>query len=655
MAVISLSNAQLAFGHVALLDHAEFSLESGERIGLIGRNGTGKSSLLRVIAGQAKLDDGLLVLQQGLRITYVEQEPQFDDESLIFDAVAGGIAHIREALTTYYQLSERLGSADDTALMERLHELQVELDVADGWNLNNRIETTLQRLQLDGQRKIATLSGGMKKRVALARALVAAPDVLLLDEPTNHLDFSSIQWLEELLREFRGSLLFITHDRSFLDKVATRIVELDRGRLQSYDGNFSAYQRRKADQLVVEDIEHAKFDKFLAQEEVWIRKGVEARRTRNEGRVRRLESLRLERSRRRDQQGQVKLALSAGEQSGKLVAELIDVRKAYGDRVIVNDFSATILRGDKVGLIGLNGAGKTTLLRLILGEQRPDAGTIRQGSRLQIAYFDQMREQLNEEASLAETISPGSDWVEINGNRKHVMTYLGDFLFAPERARSPVKSLSGGERNRLLLARLFAKPANVLVLDEPTNDLDIDTLELLEQLLEDYTGTVFLVSHDRVFLDNVVTQVFVAEDEGRWREYVGGYSDWERVRAPVEPVDSKKPAQKSTASAPAAPSANSAAAKSSATNASATTSSAAVAKPKKLSFKEQRELEQLPQLIADLEAEQTSISARLADASLYRQSPSEAQQLNQRYAEIDTLLVQALERWEEIESRSQAS
>ena len=655
MAVISLSNAQLAFGHVALLDHAEFSLESGERIGLIGRNGTGKSSLLRVIAGQAKLDDGLLVLQQGLRITYVEQEPQFDDESLIFDAVAGGIAHIREALTTYYQLSEQLGSADDTALMERLHELQVELDVADGWNLNNRIETTLQRLQLDGQRKIATLSGGMKKRVALARALVAAPDVLLLDEPTNHLDFSSIQWLEELLREFRGSLLFITHDRSFLDKVATRIVELDRGRLQSYDGNFSAYQRRKADQLVVEDIEHAKFDKFLAQEEVWIRKGVEARRTRNEGRVRRLESLRLERSRRRDQQGQVKLALSAGEQSGKLVAELIDVRKAYGDRVIVNDFSATILRGDKVGLIGLNGAGKTTLLRLILGEQQPDSGTIRQGSRLQIAYFDQMREQLNEEASLAETISPGSDWVEVNGNRKHVMTYLGDFLFAPERARSPVKSLSGGERNRLLLARLFAKPANVLVLDEPTNDLDIDTLELLEQLLEDYTGTVFLVSHDRVFLDNVVTQVFVAEGEGRWREYVGGYSDWERVRAPVEPVDSKKPAQKSTANAPATSSANSAAAKSSATNASATTSSAAVAKPKKLSFKEQRELEQLPQLIADLEAEQTRISARLADASLYRQSPSEAQQLNQRYAEIDTLLVQALERWEEIESRSQAS
>ena len=642
MAVISLSNAQLAFGHVALLDHAEFSLEAGERIGLIGRNGTGKSSLLRVIASQAKLDDGLLVLQQGLRVTYVEQEPQFDGDSLIFDAVASGIAHIRESLTTYHQLTAQLGGTDDTVLMDRLHTLQAELDVADGWNLNNRIETTLQRLQLDGQRQIATLSGGMKKRVALARALVAAPDVLLLDEPTNHLDFSSIQWLEELLREFRGSLLFITHDRSFLDKVATRIVELDRGRLQSYDGNFSAYQRRKADQLAVEDIEHAKFDKFLAQEEVWIRKGVEARRTRNEGRVRRLESLRLERSRRREQQGQVKLSLSAGEQSGKLVAELINVRKAYDDRVIVNDFTATILRGDKVGLIGVNGAGKTTLLRLILGEQQPDAGTIRQGSRLQIAYFDQMREQLNEDASLAETISPGSDWVEINGDRKHVMTYLGDFLFAPERARSPVKSLSGGERNRLLLARLFAKPANVLVLDEPTNDLDIDTLELLEQLLEDYAGTVFLVSHDRVFLDNVVTQVFVAEGDGRWREYIGGYSDWERVRAPVEPVESKKSLHKPAASSPAV---------SSSANASAT-ASPATAKPKKLSFKEQRELEQLPKLIADLEAEQTSISARLADPSLYRQSPAEAQQLNQRYAEIDTLLLKALERWEAIESRT---
>jgi ATP-binding cassette subfamily F protein uup len=372
--------------------------------------------------------------------------------------------------------------------MERMHQVQAKLDVVDGWNVSNRVETTLQRLNLDGQRVISTLSGGMKKRVALARALVAAPDVLVLDEPTNHLDFSSIAWLESLLREFRGSLLFITHDRSFLDNIATRIVELDRGHLMSYPGNFSAYQVRKADQLAVEAIENAKFDKVLAQEEVWIRKGVEARRTRNEGRVRRLEALREARASRREQQGQVKMEVAAGERSGKIVAELIDVNKSYEGRAIVRDFNAILMRGDKIGLIGVNGAGKTTLLKLILGEIAPDSGTVRQGSKLQVAYFDQMREQLNDEATLADTISPGSDWVEINGQRKHVMTYLGDFLFAPERARSPVKSLSGGERNRLLLARLFAKPANVLVLDEPTNDLDIDTLELLEQLLEDYQG-----------------------------------------------------------------------------------------------------------------------------------------------------------------------
>ncbi len=636
MAVISLSEAQLAFGHVALLDHAEFSLESGERVGLIGRNGTGKSSLLKIIAGLAKLDDGLLVMQQGIRIAYVEQEPQFDAAQSVFDAVASGVGDLQHLLAEYDALSAKMGGSDDDALMERLHQLQEKIDVADGWSLSNRVETTLQRLNLDGQRAVGTLSGGMKKRVALARALVTAPDVLILDEPTNHLDFASIAWLEGLLRDFRGSLLFITHDRSFLDNVATRIVELDRGRLQSYPGNFSAYQVRKADQLAVEEVENAKFDKFLAQEEVWIRKGVEARRTRNEGRVRRLEALRLERSRRRDQQGQVKLELSAGERSGKIVAELIDASKSYDGRPIVKSFSATIMRGDKVGLIGLNGAGKTTLLRLILGELQPDAGTVRQGSKLQVAYFDQMREQLNDEATLADTISPGSDWVEINGQRKHVMTYLGDFLFAPERSRSPVKSLSGGERNRLLLARLFAKPANVLVLDEPTNDLDIDTLELLEQLLEDYTGTVFLVSHDRTFLDNVVTQVFVAEGGGEWREYIGGYTDWERVRKPAAagvPKETRKADPQPAAALPAAPSPS---------------------KPKKLSFKEQRELEQLPQMIAGLEAEQAAISARLADADLYRNEPATVQQLNQRFAEIDEQLMQALERWEAIESRSAA-
>jgi ABC transport system ATP-binding/permease protein len=633
MAVISLTNAQLAFGHVALLDHAEFSLEAAERVGLIGRNGTGKSSLLKIIAGLSKLDDGLFVMQQGIKIAYVEQEPQFASETTVFDAVAAGMGNLQNLLTEYNTLAGQLGGSDDDALMERMHDIQVTLDAADAWSLTNRVETILARLNLDKDALMGTLSGGTQKRVALGCALVSAPDVLLLDEPTNHLDFTSILWLEALLRDYKGSILFITHDRSFLDNVATRIVELDRGRLLSFPGNFSAYQTRKAEQLEVEAIENAKFDKFLAQEEVWIRKGVEARRTRNEGRVRRLEELRRTRNVRRDQQGQVKLDVSAGERSGKIVAELADVDKCYGDKVIVRDFSATILRGDKVGLIGPNGAGKTTLLKLILGEEQPDAGTVKQGTKLQVAYFDQMRAQLNEEASLADTIAPGSDWVEINGQRKHVMTYLSDFLFAPERARSPVKSLSGGERNRLLLARLFAKPANVLVLDEPTNDLDIDTLELLEELLEDYSGTVFLVSHDRMFLDNVVTQVIVAEGGGLWREYIGGYTDWERVRATAAQASAKGGAKAENKQAPkeALP---------------------AAGKAKKLSYKEQRELETLPALIAALEAEQKTISAQLADPELYRQRPDEAQVLNQRFAEIDNLLMENLEKWEAIEAKT---
>ena len=632
MSVISISNAQLAFGHVALLDHTEFSLDAGERIGLIGRNGTGKSSLLKVIAGLAKLDDGLISFQQGLRIAYVAQEPEFNPQASVFDTVAAGVSNALELIAQYEQLTSQLGTDDDSTLLEKMQQLQSSIDVVDGWNLENRVQTTLQKLNLDRARLVGTLSGGMKKRVALARALVSAPDVLLLDEPTNHLDFSSIAWLEDLLQDFRGSLLFITHDRRFLDNVATRIVELDRGRLQSYPGNFTAYQTRKIEQQAIEDIESAKFDKVLAQEEVWIRKGVEARRTRNEGRVRRLEALRLERSRRRDQQGQVKLELAAGERSGKIVAELIDVDKSYDNRFIVKHFNAIIQRGDKIGLIGVNGAGKTTLLRLILGEETPDSGTVRQGSRVQVAYFDQMREQLNDEASLVETIAPGSDWVEINGQRKHVMTYLGDFLFAPERARSPVRTLSGGERNRLLLARLFAKPANVLVLDEPTNDLDIDTLELLEQLLEEYDGTVFLVSHDRTFLDNVVTQVVVAEGEGIWKEYVGGYADWERVSRTSQSTSAKEASKTAVKTKELA--------------------AEPTSKAKKLSFKEQRELEQLPLQIAALEAEQATLSERLADANLYAKEPAEAQKLSERFAEIDQLLMDSLERWEIIEAKT---
>ena len=639
MAVISLTSAQLAFGHHALLDHAEFSLETGERVGLIGRNGTGKSSLLKIIAGLQKLDDGLLVMQQGLKVVYVEQEPQFDAGQSVYDAVASGLGELPALLKEYDELTSRFGQGDDEQLMDRMHDIQLKLDAGDAWNVKNKVETVLGRLNLNADLAIETLSGGTKKRVALARALVGAPDVLLLDEPTNHLDFSSIQWLEGLLRDFKGSILFITHDRSFLDNVATRIIELDRGILLSYPGNFSAYQTRKAEQLAIEEVENAKFDKVLAQEEVWIRKGVEARRTRNEGRVRRLERLREQRAARRDQQGQVRLEVATGERSGKIVAELENVNKAYGDKVIVRDFSTILMRGDKVGLIGPNGAGKTTLLKLILGEEPQDSGTIKQGTRLQVAYFDQMRAQLNDNATLADTISPGSDWVEINGQRKHVMSYLGDFLFEPARARSLVSSLSGGERNRLLLARLFAKPANVLVLDEPTNDLDIDTLELLEELLEDYSGTVFLVSHDRMFLDNVVTQVIVAEGQGKWKEYVGGYSDWERVRdasATAAPVPKKPEAKAAPASAAVA----------------APAAAPAAAKPKKLSYKEQRELEELPQLIAKLEDEQTALNLTLSDPDFYKKTPAEAKRLNERIAQIEEALMAALERWEEIESRN---
>ena len=632
MAVISLSSAQLAFGHVALLDHAEFSLETGERVGLIGRNGTGKSSLLKIISGRFKLDDGLLVMQQNIKIAYVEQEPVFDPEMTVFDAVASGMGELPALLKEYDALTGQFGQGNDDAVMERMHDVQVLLDAADAWSLPNKVETVLDRLNLTGDMLMKTLSGGMQKRVALARALVSAPDVLLLDEPTNHLDFTSIMWLEGLLRDFKGSVLFITHDRSFLDNVATRIIELDRGRLLSFPGNFTTYQARKAELLENEEVENAKFDKVLAQEEIWIRKGVKARRVRDEGRVRRLEALRLQRAARREQQGQVKLEVASGERSGKIVAELENISKSFGDRVIVSNFTGTILRGDKVGLIGANGAGKTTLLKMILGELEPDSGSAKLGTKLQVAYFDQMRTQLNEEANLMETIAPGSDWVEVNGARKHVMSYLNDFLFAPERARSPVKSLSGGERNRLLLARLFAKPANCLVLDEPTNDLDIETLELLEELLEDYPGTVFLVSHDRTFLDNVVTQVVVAEGGGQWREFVGGYSDWERVRTVAAPTAPAKAAAKAEPAPAAAP----------------------AAKQRKLSFKEQRELDELPALIARLEDEQTALALQLSDPDFYKKNAAEAKRVNGRMEEIETELLAALERWETIEANTRA-
>ena len=628
MALITLLDAQLAFGHVALLDHADFSLESSERIGLIGRNGAGKSSLLKILGGLSKPDDGSMQVQQGLRIAYVAQEPQLDAQATIFQAACVGL---ETAIALREQYLSGASGLD-------LDALQSQIEALDAWNWEQRVEETLQRLHLDGQALVGTLSGGMKKRVALAQALVARPDVLLLDEPTNHLDLDSITWLEDLLLAFKGSVVTITHDRAFLDRIATRIVELDRGQLRSYPGNFAQYQLQKEEQLAQEAVINARADKLLAQEEVWIRKGVEARRTRSQSRISRLEQLRANRSARRDALGSVKMDVASGAGSsyqGKVVAQLTGIHKAFGDKPIVRDFTATILRGDKVGLIGPNGAGKTTLLKMILGQLPPDSGDIRQGSNLQIAYFDQMRHAIDLDATLEDFISPGSEWIEIGNQRKHVKSYLGDFLFSPARAHSPVRSLSGGERNRLLLARLFARPANVLVLDEPTNDLDIDTLELLEELLQTYDGTVFLVSHDRSFLDNVVTSTIAWEGEGLWREYEGGVQDWltqmQRSRAlaaVATPQNNKK------IEAKAAPVKREQLSK------------------KKLSYKEQRELEQLPAQIAALEAEQHTIRATLEDGTLYTTDGQRAAALLQRDADIDELLMQALERWTELSDGS---
>ena len=626
MALITLMEAQLAFGHVALLDHASFALEPAERVGLIGRNGAGKSSLLKILGGLAKADDGSLSVQQGLRITYVAQEPELDPEATVFAAAAQGIA---QAIALREQYLSGAPGLD-------LDALQSQIEAYDAWNWEQRVEETLQRLHLDPQALIGTLSGGTKKRVALAQALVARPDVLLLDEPTNHLDLDSIEWLEELLLAFKGSVVTITHDRAFLDRIATRIVELDRGQLRSYLGNFAQYQAQKEEQLAQEAVINARADKLLAQEEVWIRKGVEARRTRSQSRIGRLEALRANRAARREALGSVRMDIASGGQGGyqgKIVAELTRVSKAFGDRAIVRDFSATILRGDKVGLIGPNGAGKTTLLKLILGELTPDSGDVRRGNNLQVAYFDQMRNAIDLDATLEDFISPGSEWIEIGNQRKHVKSYLGDFLFSPARAHSPVRSLSGGERNRLLLARLFARPANVLVLDEPTNDLDIDTLELLEELLQSYDGTVFLVSHDRSFLDNVVTSTIAAEGDGLWREYEGGVQDWlTQSRRSRELAGSAAPAAKNTSQ----------------NEAKRITDKREQLQKKKLSYKEQRELEQLPAQIDALEAEQTAIRDELADGSLYARDGTRAAALHARDGEIEELLMQALERWSEL-------
>ena len=644
MALIVLTDAKLAFGHVDLLANTAFSLESGERVGLIGRNGTGKSSLLKILAGIEKMDDGLLQYQQGLRIAYVPQEPIFEAEETVFDAVSQGVAQAKALREEYEALS--IGEWDD-ASHHRLDEVQSQLEALSGWNWEQRVHETLDRLHLDADVKISTLSGGTKKRVALARALVEMPDVLLLDEPTNHLDLDSIAWLEDLLKEYTGSVILITHDRAFLDNVCTQIVELDRGILRSYPGNFSAYEVLKDQELNAESLANARADKLLAQEEVWIRKGVEARRTRSVARIARLENLRQSRAQRRDAMGQVKLAVSAGDRSGKIVADLQNVSKSYGDRAIVKDFTATILRGDKVGLLGPNGAGKTTLLKLILGTIAPDAGTATMGTRIEVAYFDQMREGLDLNASLEDYISPGSEWIEINGNKKHVKSYLSDFLFAPERTNSPVSTLSGGERNRLLLARLFARPANVLVLDEPTNDLDIDTLDLLEQLLQDYKGTVFLVSHDRYFLDNVVTSIIANEGDGFWREYEGGYEDWKIQKARSDKIRAANGGSKSNdrveGKAEVKPEVK--------TEAKPVMAKSGV---QKLNGKERQELELLPSQIEALETEQADIGIAMSSPDLYKNEPELAASMQARLTEITADLDIKLQRWEFLLSRSEA-
>ena len=628
MALITFLNAQLAFGHVALLDHTDFALENGERVGLIGRNGTGKSSFLKILAGLEKADDGTLQLQQNLRLAYVAQEPQLDQDATVFVAASAGIA---EVIALIDQYCEGVGDLDA---------LQSAIEAQDGWNWEQRVTETLHRLHLDENAVISTLSGGTKKRVALAQALVAQPDVLLLDEPTNHLDLDSIEWLEDLLVAFKGSMVTITHDRTFLDRVATRIVELDRGLLRSYEGNFAQYLLLKEDQLAQEAVVSAKADKLLAQEEVWIRKGVEARRTRSQSRIVRLEKLRASRAAHRAAVGSVRMEVAAGALGGKLVAELTQASKSFGDKVIIKNFSATVVRGDKIGLLGPNGAGKTTLLKLILGELQPDSGKIRQGANLQVAYFDQMRNALDLDATLVDFISPGSEWIEIGNQRKHVKSYLGDFLFSPARANSPVRSLSGGERNRLLLARLFARPANVLVLDEPTNDLDIETLELLEELLQGYEGTVFLVSHDRTFLDNVVTSTIAFEGDGLWREYEGGVQDWL--------IQSKRSKEIQLATNSIAANAQQSGARGEKYNKSSDLKK--VLTPQKLSNKAQRELDGLQATIETLEQEQASLRGALADAALYTKDPLKANELYLRDAAIEEELLGALARWEELSS-----
>ena len=621
----------VSFGGPPILQNISLSIDSGERLCLLGRNGTGKSTLLKVIAGEVQAESGDLEYQQSLKLAVLDQQPRLDISGSIFDVVAMGLGENARYLQEYHHALHDFTLDNNEKTMTELARAQDQVDTHNAWQLNQQVEEVLSRMQLDGDEDYSALSGGMKRRVLLAKALVIKPDILLLDEPTNHLDLNAIQWLEDQLLNYKGALMFITHDRSFMRKLSTRIIELDRGALTSYPGNYDTYLRRKEEALHAEEVANANFDKKLAQEEVWIRQGIKARRTRNEGRVRALEKMRVEHSQRRSQVGTVAMKVAQAERSGKLVAEAEAVSFAYQGEVLIRDLNTTILRGDKIGIIGPNGAGKTTLLRLLLGELKPSSGTISNGTKLEVAYFDQLRAQLNEDESVIDNLSQGREFIEIDGNRKHVIGYLQDFLFAPERARSPVSMLSGGERNRLLLAKLFARPSNILVLDEPTNDLDIETLELLEELVMEYKGTVLLVSHDREFVNNVVTSTLVFEGNGSVNEYVGGYDDWLKQRIVEQPETANSPAdiiEEATTEV---------------------VDNATLKKDKKLSYKDQRELDALPEKIESFEKQVAQLQKEMAQEAFYKQEQDYIKKIQQQLVESQEQLSHCYTRWEELE------
>ena len=635
MAYITLRDVHLAFGGPALLDGANFNLERGERVCLIGRNGEGKSTLLKLIEGSLLPDTGEVSIQNGLTVSMLAQDVPMDSGK-VADIVADGAGEAATVLKDYHEASDACVLGDMEAC-DRMGMLQHKLDQLDGWALENKVNTILGKMGLDPNADLADLSGGRKRRVLLARALLTQPDVLLLDEPTNHLDVESIEWLEKFLLDQNNlTLLFISHDRSFVDSIATRIVELDRGVLRGYEGNYSRYLDLKAQQMEAEEKQNALFDKKLAEEEAWIRQGIKARRTRNEGRVRALKTLREESKARRSQQGKVSMATQEANRSGKLVFEIEHLRVSYNEQPLIKDFSAIVLRGDRIGLVGDNGVGKTTLIKAILGEIE-HGGSVKTGTQLEIAYFDQLRNALDLEKTVMANVSEGSDFVDVNGNRRHIYSYLQDFLFSPERARTPVKALSGGERNRILLAKLLLKPSNLIVMDEPTNDLDMVTLELLEEMLSEYKGTLLLISHDRAFMDNVVTSTWVFDGKGNIDEYIGGYQDYLEQRPDQKVVDQKSDVKKAQAKAEAA--------------------AAAASAPKKvkLSYKDQRELEQLPAEMEKLEKEQAELSAKLADGSWFVSNADAATKASQRLAEIEELLLEKLERWDELENLSKGN